>query len=116
MKKCLMFLAIVVVLIAAQTVLAEAPTCNANQSWVVPPDGAVATFRTTDRTFAVGANSGGAHVPPRPGGERYPAPGGCDTFPGQCVFNQTTCSAGCISSPIFYCDICSCWSHEFPDC
>jgi len=116
MKKYLLIVGVLIALVAAYSAFAEPPMCNVDQAWVVPPDGAIAAFRTTERAFAVGAESGGAHVPPRAGGERYPAPGGCESFPGQCVYNQSTCSAGCISTVGFYCSLCTCWSHQFPDC
>ena len=110
-KKWIWVLALVALFVVAHSAFAAAPTCSANESWQVPEQGAVELFRTADRTFAVGAESGGAHVPPRPGGERYPKPVGCGTYAGQCIMSG--CYGACISYPGYYCDPCSCGKFDF---
>lgn len=109
-KRCWMVLAVTLVLMASQSVLA-APKCSANETWQVPAEGAVAMFRKGDRAFTVGVASGGAQVP-RP--ERWPRPGGCEFLSSSiCSQSSENCGGTCTAYLGFKCDPCSCKTHIF---
>lgn len=110
-KKFLLVLAILVVVIASQTVWAS-PKCNVQATWEVPAEGAVAMFREGDRSFGVGVASGGAgagKVKP----ERFPAPD-CDPISNsKCAQNVETCSGSCVAYLHYYCKTCDCGTFRF---